>query len=175
MPALFSRRWRHQANFFVITDCFDLHASLVTEIANSDLYKNISLAPVVTTDITKRFMSSEEQKTTPTQKGGLIAGGSVVSGLAAFIGASCCVLPLVLVNLGVSSALVGKLAFFARAQQYFMGAAVILLVSAIVTSFWNGKRPSKRVGIAFFLATIFVMAGYIMPSYEGQLLRWISQ
>jgi len=133
------------------------------------------LAPVVTTDITMRFMSSEEQKSEPKKKGGMIAGGSAISGLAAFIGASCCVLPLILVNLGVSSALVGKLAFFARAQQYFMGAAVVLLVSAIVASFWNGRRPNKRVAVALSLATIFVLAAYIMPSYEGQLLRWINQ
>ncbi len=84
-------------------------------------------------------------------------------------------LPLILVNLGVSSALVGKLAFFARAQQYFMGAAAVLLFAAVVASFWNGRRPSSHVGIALILATIFILAAYIMPSYEGQLLHWINQ
>lgn len=120
-------------------------------------------------------MSSEEQNQKPRKKAGLFASGSALSGLAAFIGASCCVLPLILVNLGVSTALVGKLAFFARAQQYFMGAAVVLLVTAIVAAFWNGRRPSKLVAITLFFATAFVIAAFILPSYEGQLLRWINQ
>lgn len=120
-------------------------------------------------------MSSEEEKTDALKKGGFIAGGSALSGLAAFIGASCCVLPLVLVNLGVSAALVGKLAFFARAQQYFMGAAVILLFAALTAAFWNGRRPGGGVSITLVLATVLVLAAYIMPSYEGQLLRWINQ
>ncbi len=119
-------------------------------------------------------MPSEEQKPKPQKKTGLVAGGSAISGLAAFIGASCCVLPLILVNLGVSTALVGKLAYFARAQQYFMGAAVALLVLAIAASFWKGRRPSKRVAITLMLATILVLAAYVMPFYEGQLLRWIN-
>lgn len=99
----------------------------------------------------------------------------MLSGLAAFVGASCCVLPLILVNVGVSAALVGKLAFFARAQQYFMSAAVVLLVAAIVAAFWNGRRPSRRVAIMLGLAVSLVLAAYIMPSYEGQLLRLINQ
>ncbi len=139
------------------------------------LYEDISLAPVVTTDSTMGSMSSEEENPRPRKKGGIFAGGSALSGLAAFVGASCCVLPLILVNLGVSTALVGKLAFFARAQQYFMGAAVVLLVTAIVAAFWNGRRPSRRVAITLIIATALVVAAYIMPSYEGQLLRWINQ
>lgn len=120
-------------------------------------------------------MSSEGRKPDARKKGGFIAGGSVLSGLAAFIGASCCVLPLILVNIGVSAALVGKLAFFARAQQYFMGAAVILLFAALIAAFWKGRRPGGAVSITLVLATVLVLAAYIMPFYEGQLLRWINQ
>lgn len=120
-------------------------------------------------------MSGEDNKPDRTKRSGLIAGGSALSGFAAFIGASCCVLPLVLVNLGVSTALVGKLAFFARAQQYFMGAAVVLLIGAITAAFWKRRRPSKRVAITLVLAVLFVFAAYIMPAYEPQLLRWVNQ
>ena len=35
---------------------------------------------------------------------GWLAGGGVLGGFFAFLGASCCVLPILLVNLGVSSA-----------------------------------------------------------------------
>ena len=119
-------------------------------------------------------MSDEDKKSNPTKKHAYIAGGSAVSGLAALIGASCCVLPLILVNLGVSAALIGKLAFFARAQQYFLGAAVLLLFVALAASFWNGRRPSKRVFAALLVAIIFVLGAYIMPFYEPQLMRWIN-
>lgn len=117
-------------------------------------------------------MTREEEKP---KKGGLIAGGSALSGLAALIGASCCVLPLILVNLGVSSALVGNLAFFARGKQYFMGAAAVLLAAAIAAAFRKGRRPSRRVTITLVLAAVFVTAAYIMPAYEPQLVRWITQ
>lgn len=120
-------------------------------------------------------MSSEGKTSKRPKKGGVMAGGSVLSGFAAFVGASCCVLPLILVNLGVSTVLVGKLAFFARAQHYFMGAAVVLLGAAIIAAFWKGRRPSKRVSITLVLAALLVVVAYIMPFYESQLLRWMSQ
>ncbi|WP_375204387.1 hypothetical protein [Hyphococcus sp.] len=121
-------------------------------------------------------MTSEDpNKTKARRKGGWIAGGGVLSGLGALIGASCCVLPLILINLGVSAAFVGKLAFFARFQHYFMGAAVILLGVAIVAAFWKKRRPSKRVVITLALAAALIVAAYIMPFYEPQLLRWVNQ
>ena len=120
-------------------------------------------------------MPSEGKTSKRPKKGGVMAGGSVLSGFAAFVGASCCVLPLILVNLGISTALVGKLAFFARAQHYFMGAAVVLLGAAIIAAFWKGRRPSKRVSITLVLAALLVVVAYIMPFYESQLLRWMSQ
>ena len=121
-------------------------------------------------------MTSEDpNKTKARRKGGWIAGGGALSGLGAFIGASCCVLPLVLINLGVSAALVGKLAFFARFQHYFFGAAVILLGVAIVAAFWKGRRPGKRVVITLAVAAALIVAAYVMPFYEPQLLRWVNQ
>ena len=121
-------------------------------------------------------MTSEDpNKTKARRKGGWIAGGGVLSGFGALIGASCCVLPLILINLGVSAALVGKLAFFARFQHYFMGAAVVLLAVAIVAAFWKGRRPGTRVVITLALAAAFIVAAYIMPFYEPQLLRWVNQ
>ena len=98
-------------------------------------------------------MTGEDpKKTKARRKGGWIAGGGALAGLGAFIVASCCVLPLILINLGVSAALVGELAFFARFQHYFLGAAIILLAVAIVAAFWKGRRPDKRVVITLALA-----------------------
>ena len=120
-------------------------------------------------------MSGEDEKTYAPMKGKIFAGGSALTGLAAFIGASCCVLPLILVNIGASTVLVSKLAFFARAQQYFMGAAVILLVAALITAFRNGRRPGLAVSISLVLTSTLILAAYLLPFYEGQLLRWINQ
>ena len=121
-------------------------------------------------------MTGEDQnKTKARRKSGWIAGGGALSGLGALIGASCCILPLILINLGVSAALVGKLAFFARFQHYFMGAAIVLLAVAIAAAFWRGRRPDKRVVITLALAAALIVADYIMPFYEPQLLRWVNQ
>ncbi len=106
--------------------------------------------------------------------GALLAGSGTVSGLFALVGASCCVLPLILVNIGVSSALVGKLTFFARVQPYFMGLTGFLIAAAFMAGFWNGTRPIKRVLAMLIIAAVFVGGAYIMPFYEGQLLRWIN-
>ena len=104
----------------------------------------------------------------------LLAGSGTIAGLFALIGASCCVLPLILVNIGVSTASVAKLAIFARAQPYFMGLSVLLIGAAFIASFWNGRRPSKKVLALLVISGLFVAAAYIMPFYEGQLLRWIN-
>lgn len=119
-------------------------------------------------------MPDEDQKQKGDKRAGLAAAGGAATGLAALIGASCCVLPLILVNLGVSAALVGKLAFFARAQSYFMAATGLLIGAAIIAAFWSDRRPSQRVIATLAFASLLVLGAYIMPFYEGALLRWIN-
>lgn len=120
-------------------------------------------------------MSHRGQKAPPGNKGGFFAGAGAFSGIAALIGASCCVLPLILVNLGVSTALIGKLAFFARAQPYLMALTALLIAAAFVAAFWKGRRPSRRVLAFLMIAAVFGTAAYIMPYYEGRLVRWVIQ
>ncbi len=105
---------------------------------------------------------------------GLIAGGGAFSGLAAVIGASCCVLPIILVNLGVSAGLVGNLSFFAEHKAYFGAATGVLIFAAGVAAFWNGRRPGPvTLGFLIF-AILLASAAYILPSYEPALIRWIN-
>lgn len=119
-------------------------------------------------------MTSEDRTKTKASRGtGWIAGGGAVSGFAALIGASCCALPLLLVHLGISAALVGKLAFFARAQPYFMTAAIILIGAGVTASFWKGRRPGVRVFVTLLVAGVLVFAAYIMPRIEPHLLHWM--
>lgn len=115
---------------------------------------------------------NEDQATDKTKKtGGLLAGGSVLTSLASLIGASCCVLPLVLVNLGLSGAFVAQLAVFARYRDYFMALALGLIAAALIRAFWRGRRPSRTVLIVLLASLAIVIGAYVMPSFEGQLVR----
>lgn len=111
----------------------------------------------------------------PQNGGGWLAGGGALSGLAAFAGASCCVLPVVLVNLGLGSALfAGHLAFFARARLWFLGAAVILIAAGFVAAFWKGRRPNGRVLTVLTAATLLAAGAFWFPHVEPNILRWMN-
>lgn len=103
-----------------------------------------------------------------------LAGGGVIAGLISFVGASCCVLPILLVNAGVSTALVVKLGFFARYQHWFQWGGIALLVAGYLFAFRNG-RPNTRVLFMLAAGSVFVVSAYFMPSFEGDLLRWITR
>lgn len=119
-------------------------------------------------------MNTEPQKL-PAKSGAWLAGGGALSGLAAFIGASCCVLPIVLVNLGLGSALLaGHLAFFARARPWFLGAAVLLIAAGFVSAFWKGRRPNGRVLTILAAATLLTAGAYGFAYVEPDILRWMS-
>jgi mercuric ion transport protein len=106
---------------------------------------------------------------------GWLAGGGALSALAAFIGASCCTLPLILVNLGLGSALfASNLAFFARARPWFLGAAAVLIAVAALAAFRRGRRPSPVVAALLVSATLFTIGAYWFPYIEPQVLRWMS-
>lgn len=105
------------------------------------------------------------------QRGRFALGGSLFGGLAAFIGASCCVLPVVLFNLGVGSAVIAQLGFFARHRDLFFICALILLAVGIAAAFWGGRRPTRRVILGFILAALLICAAYILPFYEPELLH----
>ena len=98
-------------------------------------------------------------------------GGSLLGGLGAFIGASCCVLPLILFNIGVSSALIAQLGFFARYKDIFFLCAIVLLVVGIAVAFHKGRRPTRLVVITFIGAAVLICASYFLPFYEPELLR----
>ena len=104
---------------------------------------------------------------------GWIAGGGDITGAFAFLGASCCVLPILLVNLGVSSALVANLAFFARARDWFIGLTFVFIAAGLFVALRGGRRPRPRFWIALGLALVLLAAAWVMPSYERELLQWI--
>jgi mercuric ion transport protein len=112
-----------------------------------------------------------EQQVQPKTAGKLAAGGGLASAIAGLIGASCCVLPIILFNMGVSSAVLGNLIFFADNTEYFLIGALLFIVLGVIASFWGRRRPGKRAIIMFGLSAFIVFLAYILPSFEGDILR----
>ncbi|VAV91490.1 hypothetical protein MNBD_ALPHA06-1955 [hydrothermal vent metagenome] len=113
------------------------------------------------------------EKTQTPPNNGWLTGGSAFSGLLAFISASCCVLPILLVNVGISSALVGHLAFFARHRSWFLGFSVLAIVLALAFAFRGGRRPNKMMLVLLIVSSLLIAIAYAMPYFEGTLIRWM--
>jgi len=70
-------------------------------------------------------------------RGGWLAAGGV---LTALLASSCCVLPLLLVTLGIGGAWLGNLTALEPYRPWFLGGAVLLLSAG----FWQVyRRPRK--------------------------------
>ena len=102
-----------------------------------------------------------------------LASGGLVSGLAALIGASCCVLPLILANIGLGGAWIANLVFFVDAKPYFLAASVLFIVFAFIIAFWGGRSPSRKTLVILGVATALTGAAYVMPWYEGRILWFL--
>ena len=103
-----------------------------------------------------------------------LAGSGLVGALGAFVGASCCVLPLILFNLGVSSAIIAQLGFFVRYRDAFMVAALGLLIISAVAFLRSRGGMTRRMIIIHLLAAFLICAAYIIPHYEGALLAFFG-
>lgn len=97
----------------------------------------------------------------------------MLTALSALIGASCCVLPILLVQIGVSTALIAHLAWFARAKPYLLALTALLILFGFVFAFWGGRRPRPLVLAALISAAILVAGAIAMPHYERALLDWL--
>lgn len=102
-----------------------------------------------------------------------LASGGIVSGLAAFVGASCCVLPLILMNIGLGGAWIANLAFFAVYKTYFVAASAVLVALAFVAAFWGGRRPSRKTLTVLGVASVLTVAAFILPWYEGRIIQML--
>lgn len=119
-------------------------------------------------------MASEiETENTKDSRGGLFAGGGLVASIFAFIGASCCVLPIILVNLGVSTTFIAKLGFFARNQALFQWVTLVLLLAATFFAFRNGS-PRLRIILLLIFGFTLSAVSYVLPFYEREILEWMN-
>lgn len=69
---------------------------------------------------------------------GLLATGGLIGGILA---STCCVLPLLLVSLGISGAWIGQLTALSPYQPYFLVSALALLGAG----FWQAYRRKPEV------------------------------
>jgi mercuric ion transport protein len=104
----------------------------------------------------------------------LAAGGGLGSAIAGLIGASCCVLPIILFNMGVGSAIIGNLIFFADKTEYFLIGALLFIAVGVIASFWGDRNPGRRAFIMFVLSALIVLFAYILPGFEGDILRLLG-
>lgn len=114
-----------------------------------------------------------EDKVPSSRAGGILAGGGLIGGLGALVGASCCILPILLVQAGVSTALVAHLGLFARAKPYLLIVTVLLILVGFLMAFWGGRRPRPTVFLLLVGASVAVVVAIGMPHYEGLLLDWV--
>ena len=101
-----------------------------------------------------------------------VSGSGAVSGFLAFIGASCCVVPILLVQLGVASGLVAKLGFFSRWQDWFAWGATGILAFSLTLALWRGS-PGRAFWIWWGVGAVFLAVSLILPNYEMRLQSWL--
>ncbi len=108
----------------------------------------------------------------------LIATGGVI---AAILASSCCVVPLVLLTLGVSGAWMGNLTALAPYQGYFIVATLLFVGAGFWYVYWKPKKACKEgsycaspasdrvIKIALWFATILVASAlginFILPYF----------
>ena len=102
----------------------------------------------------------------------LLSSGGALGGFFAFLGASCCVIPILLVQAGVATGLVARLAWFARWQSEFFWSAAGLLAVAVIWAVWRG-RPGRSFWVWWVIGAAFLAAALILPRYEIQLQTWL--
>lgn len=115
-----------------------------------------------------------EQSVQPAAGEKLAVGGGIASAIAGLVGASCCVLPIILFKIGVGSAVIGNLIFFADKTEYFLIGAILFIALGVFASFRGGRRPGRRTVIMFALSAAIVLLAYILPSFEGSILRLLG-
>tara|TARA_R110002072_G_scaffold12016_3_gene52927 strand:- start:1806 stop:2132 length:327 start_codon:yes stop_codon:yes gene_type:complete len=100
----------------------------------------------------------------------MLQSGGLLGSFLALIGASCCVVPVILVHLGVATGLVAKLNWLARIQPFLLGvSALILIVAAILAV--RGGRASWTFWIWWGLGAAFLALAVALPQFEFQLQR----
>lgn len=130
---------------------------------------DFSLESVVTTDVSIAEMDNPQEK-----RSGWLAKGGVLTSVFAVVGASCCILPIILVNIGVSSALVSHLGIFVRLRPWLIALSIAFIIAAFIFTFRGGRRPNQRTLAVLIIAAVLTLCALMLPYYEGGIQRWLN-
>lgn len=108
---------------------------------------------------------------------------SIIASILAVIGASCCVIPLIFLNLGIGGAWLANLAILQPARPYLIAASIIALAASIYL-FWRGRKsdcgscedaPKRNTGtvILILISVLLIGAALIWPQIEPDLVRML--
>lgn len=104
----------------------------------------------------------------------VMASGGALAGLAALLSASCCILPLVLANLGVGSALAANLSELTPYRPWLIGLTVAIVGVGLALTFRRGRRPTRMVAGLFSAAALFAVSAILIPTFESDILTWLN-
>lgn len=106
---------------------------------------------------------------------------SIVASITAVIGASCCVIPLVLFNLGIGGAWLSNLAVLQPFRPYLIAASILALAIGGYL-YWRNRKatcepcedtPKQKAGtiILTIIAVLLIGIAIIWPQIEPDLIR----
>jgi hypothetical protein len=78
-------------------------------------------------------------------------------------------LPILLVNLGLSSAVVANFAVFSRARDAFIALTRVRLAAGVVFALRGGRRPRLGFWNALGAGLVLPAAAWIVPRYGREL------
>ena len=99
------------------------------------------------------------------------AGLGLVAGLGALVGASCCVLPLLLAITGVGGSWVAGIGALTPYQPYLLGMAALCVGIGWIIALRRQAR--MRVVVMLGLATVLVIGSVLTAIYERPLTEYL--
>ncbi|MCH2547304.1 MAG: mercuric transporter MerT family protein [Alphaproteobacteria bacterium] len=109
--------------------------------------------------------------------------GSIIASVTAVIGASCCVIPLVLFNLGIGGAWVSNITVLQPFRPYLIAVSILALAIGGYVYWRNCKSacepcedtPKQKTGMVILTIVAVLLTGIaiIWPQIEPDLIRAI--
>ena len=114
----------------------------------------------------------------------LLSLGSALASFGAILATSCCIVPLVLVNLGLGGAWIANLTVLQPYRIYLLIGAGLLSVTGMFFYIRSRLKPCEAclpkrsmrnilVPVALAVSMLLIIVALILPSIEPQLLRAI--
>jgi mercuric ion transport protein len=101
----------------------------------------------------------------------LLSGLGITAAVAAFVGASCCVFPLLLAWVGLADAWLIYLEPFVVYRR----ALVLLAVGVIAAGWWLAlrRRASRGTLVVLACASALTLVAVVVTEHEGPLQRYV--